>query len=376
MEIRQSVSDPNFKRELDWAHAQMPRVQRALGALPDLAGIRLACSMHLDLKMALLVEGLLARGAQVFLTTCNPQTVRDEVVLHLCAQGASAEAWRGMPADAYAAAIEHALDWEPTHLCEMGADLTAALESRGSINSHVRASLEATGSGITRLADLTLSYPVFNWDDLPVKEGLHNRHIVGLTTWHTFFERTHLTLHGKRVLVVGYGSVGRGVADAARAYGGAVQIAERDAARALEAAYAGWEVRPLEEAIVEADVIVTATGVRGVLGAEHFSRLRDGAFLLNVGHRADEIDVAALLAFPHTEALAFVGAVQLGAKTIYLFAGGSMANLTAGLGDSLNAFDVTLAIMTAGIGYLAGAGAQAPPGVHTLPREVWEPYLI
>ncbi len=93
--------------------------------------------------------------------------MRDEVVAHLRAQGANAEAWRGMPSDAYAAAAEHALDWEPTHLCEMGADLTAALESRGqsrgSIKSRVRASLEATGSGITRLMDVALSYPVFNW---------------------------------------------------------------------------------------------------------------------------------------------------------------------------------------------------------------------
>src|SRR6185503_9333453 len=241
--------DQNFKRELDWARAQMPRTQRALAVLPDLAGMRLAASMHLDLKIVPLVEGLLARGAQIFLTTCNAETVRDEVVSHLRAQGAEAEAWRGIPSDAYAAAVEHALDWGPTHLCEMGADLTAALDLRGSNRPHIRASLEATGSGITRLADLTLSYPVFNWDDLPVKEGLHNRHIVGLTTWHTFFERTRLTLHGKHVLVVGYGSVGRGVADAARAFGGAVCVAEHDAARALEAAYAGWEVRPLEEAI-------------------------------------------------------------------------------------------------------------------------------
>jgi adenosylhomocysteinase len=352
--------------------AQMPRTQRALLALSNLSGMRLACSIHLDLKMALLVEGLLARGAQVFLTTCNPQTVRDEVVANLCAQGASAEAWRGMPPDAYAAAVERALDWEPTHLCEMGADLTAAILQRGAVRPTVRASLEATGSGITRLANAALSYPVFNWDDLPVKEGLHNRHIVGLTTWHAFFERTRLTLHGKRVLVVGYGSVGRGVADAARAYGGAVCVAERDAARAMEAAYAGWEVRPLEEAITEADVIVTATGARGVINAAHLARLRDGAFLLNVGHHADEIDVAALLAFPHNEVLPFIEAVEIDAKTVYLFAGGSMANLTAGQGDSLNAFDLTLAILTSGIGYIAGAGAEAPPGIHTLPRAVWE----
>lgn len=368
---------PTFEQQLAWARAQMPRAQRVLADLPSLEGVRLACSIHLDLKMVPLLEGLLERGAQLFVVTCNPSTVRDEVVAHLRARGASVEAWRDMPNEAYLAAIEHALDWEPTHLCEMGADLTAAFHQRDHETvPPVCAGLEATGSGIVRLANLSLRYPIFNWDDLPVKEGLHNRRMVGLTTWHAFFERTRLTLHGKRVLVVGYGSVGRSLADAARAYGGTVCVAERDPARALEAAYAGWEVQPLEAAIPDADVIVTATGARGVLRAEHFPLLKDGVFLLNVGHRADEIDVAALRSHPHREVLPFVEAIQLGERTVYLFAGGSMANLTAGHGDSLNAFDVTLAIMAAGIGHIVGAGAEEPPGVHLLPRAVWEPCVV
>ena len=94
-------------------------------------------------------------------------------------------------------------------------------------------------------------------------------------------------------MVVGYGSVGRGVADTAHAYGGTVCVVERDPARALEAKYAGWDVRPLETAIPEADVIVTATE-RAVVNAAHLPLLKDGAFLLNVGHRPDEIDVTAL----------------------------------------------------------------------------------
>jgi adenosylhomocysteinase len=123
----------------------------------------------------------------------------------------------------------------------------------------VQAGLEGTGSGISRVQGLRLCYPIFNCDDLPIKEGLHNRHMVGLTTWQAFFDRTRLSLHEKRVLVVGFGSVGRGVADTARAFGGSVWVAERDPARELEAAYAGWEVRPLNEAVRVADVIVTAT---------------------------------------------------------------------------------------------------------------------
>lgn len=368
--------DSPFEQELAWARQQMVVTQRALADLPDLASVRLALSVHLDLKLIPLLEGLLERGAHLFVTTCNPTTVRDEVVEHLRAAGATMEAWHAMPDDAYQAAIEHALDWGPNYLCEMGADLTAALHQRPAEDvPPVRAGLEATGSGISRLANLELQYPVFNWDDLPVKEGLHNRRMVGLTTWHTFFERTRLTLHGKRVLVVGYGSVGRGLADVARAYGGSVSVAERDPARALEAAYAGWDVRSLESAIPEADVIVTATGARGVVNADHVPLLKAGAFLLNVGHRPDEIDVAALRTHSSREVLPYVEAIDLGDHTVYLLAGGSMANLAAGYGDSLNAFDVTLAILTAGIGHIVGAGAEEPAGVHVLPRGVWEGYV-
>lgn len=361
-----------LEQELAWARMHTVRLRRAIGELPDLKGMRLACSIHLDVKMVPFLEGVVARGAELFVTTCNPGTVRDDVVRHLRSAGIEIEASRDMSQDEFRASVEHALEWGPTHLCEMGAELSTALHQRKDPTSQVRAGLEATGSGITRLDGLTLTYPIFNWDDLPIKEGLHNRHLVGLTTWHAFFERTRLTLHEKRVVVLGYGSVGRGVADMARAYGGTVCVVERDLARALEARYAGWDVRALDDAIAEADVIVTATGGRSVIHAQHFPLLKDGAFLLNVGHCADEIDVIALKAHPHGFVRPFVEAVELGRRTIYLFAGGSMANLTAGYGDSLNAFDVTLSLLVAGVGHIVGAGEQQPAGVHVLPRNVWE----
>ena len=354
----------------------MPRLQRALNDLPDLTGVRLACSVHLEIKMVPLFEGLLARGAKVFLTTCNPTTVRDKIVALLGERGAETAAWFGMPAAESGEAIERALNWQPTHLIEMGGDLTAALHKREGAPSPVRSALEGTGSGISRLANVKLRYPVFNYDDLPIKEGLHNRYMVGLTTWQAFFDRTRLTLHGRQVLVVGFGSVGRGVADAARAFGGTVMIAERDAARAMEAAYAGWRTMPLDQAVAEADVIVTATGAGQVLGARHLPLLRDGAFVLNVGHRADEIDVAAFRAYQHEEVMPFIKAFQIDGRTVYLFAGGSMANLTAGKGDSLNSFDLTVALLAAGVGHLVTDGEQASPGVHLLPRQVWERYLF
>lgn len=224
-------------RRLEWMRRQMPLTEWQIEAMPQLDDVRLALSAHLEHKMVRLFEGLLERGAAVFLTTCNPSTVRDDVVEHLVARGAKAHAWKGMSADDERAAVASALDWKPTHLCEMGAELTSAIVE-GERNTDVRASLEATGSRISRLARVSsCGFPIFNWDDLPIKERLHNRYVVGLTTWHTFTERTSLSLHGRRVLVIGFGLVGHGVAEAARSLGGAVTVAEADPARRLEARY-------------------------------------------------------------------------------------------------------------------------------------------
>ncbi|MEO8391881.1 MAG: NAD(P)-dependent oxidoreductase [Chloroflexota bacterium] len=301
--------------------------------------------------------------------------MQNSVVSYLVNKGAEAHVWHGMSAADQAEAMQRVIAWQPTHLCEMGAEITAALlEQR--LSSPVKASLEATGSGISRINKLcakgaTLVYPIFNWDDLPIKEGLHNRYLVGLITWHTFTERTHLSLHRKQVLVIGYGLVGQGVADTASAFGGTVSIAERDSARLLEARYKGYEAGPLDELLPRADVIVTATGTRHVLNAQHFPRLKDGCFLLNVGHVADEIEVEALN--PRQQAIPFVEEATLNGRAVYLFAGGSMANLVAGQGDTLNGFDVTLATMVAGLRYIVTAEAQnCPPKLYPLPRQAWE----
>ncbi|HWG83957.1 MAG TPA: adenosylhomocysteinase, partial [Deinococcales bacterium] len=260
----------DLARDLRWARRQMRLTTRETAALPDLKGVRLACSMHLDLKMIVAVEALLEKGAAVYLLTCNPTTVRDEVVAYLVGRGATAHAWLGMSEREVRDGIARAIAWAPTHTCEMGGDISAAIHAAGG-PSTVRCGLEATGSGIARLRGLDLRYPVFNWDDLPIKEGLHNRWLVGLTTWHAFMERTRLSLHGKRVLVVGYGLVGQGVAEVARTFGGQVSIAERDPARLLEAQYASYDAGPLTpERLARADVVVTATGVPRVLGAEHY----------------------------------------------------------------------------------------------------------
>ncbi|HTP59238.1 MAG TPA: adenosylhomocysteinase, partial [Spirochaetia bacterium] len=234
-----------------WARRNMPITEKEIGALGALSGVRLACSVHLEHKCVPFFEALLEKGARVFLTTCNPHTVRDHVVARLVSRGAEAHASGGMSAQEQEKAIRRALDWKPTHLYEMGATLCGRLLESAAPNAVV-AGLEATGSGILRINSLTgagqrLRFPVFNCDNVPIKEGLHNRHLVGLSTWHTFMERTLLSLHGRRVLVIGFGLVGQGVAETARAFGGTVSVAERDPVRALFAEYAGYPTGTAEE---------------------------------------------------------------------------------------------------------------------------------
>ncbi len=366
----------DFAAELSWTTRNMPRTQQAVAALPDLSAVRLACNMHLDLKMIPLVAGLLNKGASIYLTTCNPTTVQDEVVSYLKDRGAQGHAWRDMSDAEWSRSFDLALEWQPTHLCEMGADLTTRLHQKPDYNAQIIAGLEATGSGINRLGGVTPHYPIFNWDDLPVKEGLHNRHMVGLTAWHTFFQTTHLTLHEKVVIVIGYGLVGQGTAAAAKAYGGQVQIVETNPARALQARYDGWQVVSMQDAASYGDVFATATGAVDVISAAHLEQMKDGAFVLNVGHVSKEIAVDYLKAqASHSEPMPYIDAYRLNGKTLYLLANGSMFNLTAGFGDSLNAFDVTLAVMAAGIGHIVGAGATHKAGVYLLPESAWMPVL-
>ncbi len=370
MEYPQAMHEATFEQQLAWTRSQMRQTQAACERLGDLSHVRLAYSGHLAINAVPALAGVLKRGARLFLTTCNPTTVRERVVEHLKTRGAEGYAWKDMPAGEYRRSAQQALAWDPTHTCEMGADLTVAAHAAGSPGGHsIRAALEATGSGINRLADRSLRYPVFNWDDLPIKEGLHNRYMVGLTTWQTFFERTRLSLHGKRVVVVGYGLVGKGVAHAAKAFGGTISVVDLDPARRLEATYAGWHTAELEELAPTADVVATATGAAGVVSANVIARLKPGCFLLNVGHVGDEIEVSALP--ERRPVLPFVEACRVGGHEVFLLAGGSMANLTAGHGDSLNAFDVTSAAMVAGVGFIAGIDASWATEVHPLPAEVW-----
>lgn len=360
-------------RDVAYLQRQTPMTQAIAAdfADRDLRGTRIVCSIHLDLKMIPVIEALAGTGAEVLVLTCNTATVRDEVCDHLRGLGAQVHARLGMTEEERVAAMDWAIAQRPQYVCEMGADVMARLlAAHAAEATTVRAGMEATGTGILRLRALALPFPVFDWDSLALKRGLHNRYLVGLTVWTTFLNVARVTLYGRRVLVLGYGPVGQGIADYARLLGAVPLVADLDPARQILARHAGCWVTSIEDGLPQADVVVTATGRERVLRAEHFPLLRDGAFVLNAGHSIGEIDLAALRRAPARVMGQHIEEIALADRRVFLLAGGAMFNLTAGPGDPYDSFDVTSALMLRGIGYMLDHHADHPPGLHVMPDAV------
>jgi adenosylhomocysteinase len=360
--------DEILTRELRWLREFAPATRRAAGAVPPLHGERLLAVCHLDVKMVPYFEALVAAGAEVWACAANPATTRDAVAEHLGSLGVRAPARAFDPPGVHAAHLRAAVKAEPTLLSEMGADATVA--TGGRLES-VSGGLEATGTGIKRLSGLDLAYPVFNWDEVQIKAGLHNRHLVGLMAANTFLNVTGLSLYGKTVLVVGYGPVGRGAADSARGFGAVVEVCDLDPAARLAAAHLGFATTAdLEEALPRADVLLTATGRDGAVPVEALARCKSGAFLANLGHTGGELPVAWLRDHVVATPRPHVERCELEGNTLYLLAGGEMFNLAAGPGDPYDTFDLITALLLEATAFLATEGVEYPPGLHPLPKEV------
>jgi adenosylhomocysteinase len=353
--------------ELEWLREFTPATQLAASSLPSLEGERLLVVCHLDVKMIPYFEALVAAGAEVWACAANPATTRDRVAEHLESLDIRAPARALDTPELHAVHLHAAISAGPTLLSEMGADATVAT---GGQLQGVRGGLEATGTGIKRLSGLDLAYPVFNWDEVPIKQGLHNRHLVGLMAMNTFLNVTGLSLYGKTILVVGYGPVGRGAADAARNFGAVVEVCDVDPAARLAAAHLGFATTDLEDGLPRADVLFTATGRDGAVPFEALVRCKSGAFLANLGHTNGELPIVELRKTVVGTPRPYVESCEVDGRTLYLLAGGAMFNLAAGAGDPYDTFDLVTALMLEATGFLVAEGVDYPPGVHLLPRKV------
>ncbi len=235
----------------------------------------------------------------------------------------------------------------------------------------VKGALEATMSGLHLLRKIQLPFPVFDWNSIPLKD-LHNRYHVGDTVWPAFSQLTGMGLYGRRVLVVGCGPVGKGIAERARNLGGLVRVADLDPVRLLEAHHLGCESVSLENGLTSCQIIVTATGTEGVLQEEQFRKLKPGAILFNAGHSNREMDIDWLYQQPHRRLKAYIERFDLGDTYLFLLAQGSLLNLAGGAGPfGIDQFDHYSAVMLKGITWMMdGIPDTIQPGLQLYPRSL------
>jgi adenosylhomocysteinase len=370
------IKDPGLsarieKTEIDWLRYVTPITQHYYREISqrDYRGKKLACWMHITYDNQLMLLALAESGADIVCGACNVDSTDDDAAAYLAERGITVYGWRGMTQADYDHHKQLVRAFDADYLCDMGGELSVAYLDR---EPPVKGALEATTSGLNVLREHDIPFPVFDWNSIPLKDNLENRFHVGNDVWPVFREVTSMNLFGRSVLVVGYGPVGKGIAERARDLGAMVYVADLDAVRLLEAEHHGCGAVSLEGGLARCQIVVTATGVEGVLGETHLRQARPGAIIFNAGHSNREIDIDWLYRQPHQRMRAHVERFDLNGTHIFLLAKGSLLNLAAGSGAAgADLFDLYLAVMLRGISWLFDGGAEgAPPGVQPYPSDL------
>lgn len=369
-------------RRIEWAWQEMP-VLRALDEelrrSRPLAGLRISGCLHITTETANLARVLQAAGAEVVLCASNPLSTQDDVAAALVERLAiPVFARHGEDTETYYRHIEAAIAHEPQITLDDGADLISTLHRRHPDRlGEILGGTEETTTGVIRLramaADGALRYPVIAVNDAMTKHLFDNRYGTGQSALDGVIRATNILLAGRHFVVVGYGWCGRGIALRARGHGAHVIVTEVDPLRALEATMDGYRVMPLIEAARIADFIVTATGDKHVVDAEHLAVAKDGCVLANAGHFNVEINLPALEAMStgKTRPRPSVEEYRLeDGRRLRLLAEGRLVNLAAAEGHPSAVMDMSFANQVLAVCHLAAHGRALPPAVHPVPAEL------
>jgi len=360
-----------------WARAHMPvlaRLREEFQRDRPLAGRRIGMCLHVEAKTAVLVEILLAGGAEV-VWTGSPATTDDAVAGAMANRPSlRIHSLKADDMDAHHGHIARILDAHPDMLLDNGADLIAGSVARPA--SRVVAATEETTSGRMRITgELAgrVPFPVIVINDSPIKLAFESERGIGPGAVDGFFRATNTFIAGKTFAVVGYGWCGRSLARTLRAMGAAVIVVEIDPVRALEAAYDGMLVSTIEKAATRADTMITVTGRPGIVRREHFGLLRDGAMLGNMGHFATEIDVAGLRAAAVSTEMVNTHVEEFrmaDGRRIHLLGRGEMLNLSAATGHQIEVMDLGFALQAHAMRLLSASHAEFGPGYQPVPADV------
>ena len=341
------IKDPHLaekgKISHEWAKDHMKILTNTISRLKKsqpLRGIRLGICLHITKETSVLIMGAKALGAKVSVCCANPLSTQDDIAAFLVSNGIDVYAWEGQTTKEYDWCIEKMLSHKPQILTDDGSDCHSKVHGDKKFSSlKIMGGTEETTTGVIRLKALAqqkkLRYPVIAVNDAYTKHMFDNRYGTGQSTVDGYLRAMNLLIASKRVVVAGYGWVGRGVAARMNGMGAKVYVTEVDPVRALEAHMDGYEVLPMEEAAKIGDVFITATGQTGVIRKEHIMKMKDGAIMGNVGHFDVEVEAKFLLNESKTvkEVRPSLDECLLkNGKRVYLIGKGRIANLVAAEG--------------------------------------------
>jgi adenosylhomocysteinase len=342
-----------------------------------LRGITVGMALHVTKETAVLVRTLIAGGAKVAITSCNPLSTQDDVAAQLAKEGVNVYAYKGESREDYYRYLEMVLSHNPNILIDDGLDLITEVHTkRKELIKNIIGGCEETTTGIIRVRAMeregVLKFPVIAVNDNKTKHLLDNYYGTGQSTLDGIMRATNVLFAGKNVVVAGYGDCGKGVALKAKGLGANVIVTEVDAFRALQAKLDGYRVMPMKDAAKEGDIFITVTGDKHVITVEHAKRMKDGAILANSGHFDVEIDVAGIKRAAKTvrRVRPFMDEYVLDGKRIYILGEGRLINLAAAEGHPSEVMATSFAGQALAVEYLVKNAGKLPAKVLILPEEI------
>ena len=341
-----------------------------------LKNIKIGMALHVTKETAVLVRTLIAGGADVAITGCNPLSTQDDVAAALAKEGIKVWAYKGETKEDYYRYINNIISFKPNITIDDGCDLVSEIHKRHQhLIKGIIAGCEETTTGIIRLRamerDNALKYPMIAVNDNKTKHLLDNYYGTGQSTLDGILRATNILFAGKNLVVCGYGSCGKGVSLRAKGMGANVIVTEVDSFTALQAALDGFRVMPIKEAAKIGDIFITVTGNKNVINVEHIKLMKDGTILANSGHFDAEINVNQLRKIAKSRRVRpSLDEFVVNGKKIYVCGEGRLVNLAAAEGHPSEVMSTSFCGQALACEYAVKNKGKLPKKVVQLPEEI------
>ncbi len=367
---------------INWARNNMgviAEIRKRFVEEKPFKGIKIGMALHVEAKTGVFALLLKEGGAKVRMASCNPLSSDDNVVASLKEDfGMEVYARKGMSEDEYYEYLNKVLDLEPNIVIDDGGDLVNMLhEKRQDLIRNIIGGNEETTTGVVRLKAMEkaryLKFPMFDVNDAMMKHFFDNRYGTGQSTLDGIMNATNILIAGKRVVVAGYGYCGKGIAMRMKGMGARVTVTEIDPVKAVEASMDGFDVAKMNNCIREADMLVTATGMKNVVTYDDMLVAKNNIILSNAGHFNNEIAVNELEKrnIEKKKVRELVTRYRLeNGNSVNLIADGRLVNLASGQGHPVEIMDMSFAIQALVAEYLLKHKDQLVPKVYSVPQEI------